>query len=188
MIELHVRREVEFIAKFLRDFDRFLAVLANAAHKSLGQHTLNSGRHKERFQSHFEQTRECAGSVVRMERTEDQVTRQSSFDSHRRGFLVTHFTDHDHVRVLTEQGTNARRKGKACGIVDLALVHTVNIQFHRVFHRRDVDRGIQNFSNRSVKRGRLTRTRRTGNEHNAVRGINGINKLLEHTRVKTHFT
>ena len=51
VIELHVRREVKFVAEFLRDFDGLLAVLAYAAHKSLGQDALDSGRDKERFQS-----------------------------------------------------------------------------------------------------------------------------------------
>ena len=98
--------------------------------------------------------------------------RNSGFD----GFQVSHFTDENDVRVLTQGAANGFRKRRNVD-ADFTLVDctfdVVVIEFDRVFNRNDVtvNRFVQMLDH-GGQRCRFTGTGRPGNENHASRTQN----------------
>ena len=61
-----------------------------------------------------------------------------------RGFKVTDLTDHDHVRVLSEDGAQTAGKAHIYAGIHLRLTNAVEVILDGIFHRHDVaGAGIQ---------------------------------------------
>ena len=83
--------------------------------------------------------------------------------------MVTNFTDHHDIRCLTQDGAQCCREVQTHRTVHLHLVNTTHLVFHRVFHRNQLLVRTVNLPQASVKRRRLTGTRRTRHENHTVR-------------------
>ena len=68
----------------------------------VGHHGDDRGRAQERFDAHVRQSGEGAGSVVRVQRGEDEVACQGGLDRVLRGLQVADLADEHHVGVLTQ--------------------------------------------------------------------------------------
>ena len=115
-----------------------LTIRTKAAHQSLCNNTNRSVCNQVRFNSHIHQTGNRAGCGVRMQRGYHKVTCDGCLYSDGCRLLITDFSDHNDVRILSQDGTQCRCKGQIRFIVDLHLVDSVNICFHRIFYGDDV--------------------------------------------------
>jgi len=70
-----------------------------------------------------------------MQGAENQVTRQGCFQSYAGGFAVTHFTNHDHVRVAAKKGSHGPGEVQPNFVMHLNLAQSFLGYFHRVFSR-----------------------------------------------------
>ena len=80
-------------------------VWAHTAHQSLGDNTDDRIGNQIIFYSHVCQTCDCAGSTIGMQCADYQVSRNRCFDGNRCGLLVSDLTDHDDVRILSQDGS-----------------------------------------------------------------------------------
>jgi hypothetical protein len=76
--------------------------------------------------------------------------------------------------ILAQEGAQRRREGQAGLVVDVDLVDAGQVDFGRVFRRRDVHAGLVQQVQAGVERHRLARTRRAGDQHHAVRAADGV--------------
>jgi len=79
-----------------------LALLAEPAHEPLGEESTHRRGDEEGLDPHVEETGDARDRVVRVQRAEDQVTGEGAADRDLRRLEVTHFPDHDDVRVAAE--------------------------------------------------------------------------------------
>ena len=63
---------------------------------------------------------------------------QCGLDGDLSGFTVAHFTDHDDVGVLPQDGAQGVGKGQADLLVHLNLVDARQLVLHRLFHGDDL--------------------------------------------------
>ena len=95
----------------------------------------------------------------------------SGSDSDLGCFLVTHFSDHYDIGVLTEDRTEGCRKGHACLCINLALVDAFDVLLDRVFDCDYVNVGLCKLTKSCVKGGCFTGTGRSCYQHNALRNL-----------------
>ena len=117
---------------------RFRAVLANAAHETLGADQVQRARHEERLDTHVHQTVHGARRVVGVQRRQHKVAGERRFDRDFRRFEVSNFADEDDVRVLTQEAAKRRRKVQPDVLADLHLVDADQVEFNRVLGGHDV--------------------------------------------------
>jgi hypothetical protein len=65
----------------------------------------------------------------------DQVPGQGGLDRHRRRLLVADFAHHDHVRILSEDVSQAASECHPFLLADLGLTDTLEAVFDRIFER-----------------------------------------------------
>ena len=73
------------------------------------------------------------------------MSRYGRPDSNLRRLRVTDFSDHDDIRVLTEDGTQAIGEGQPRLDVDLNLIDPCQLVFDWVFNGDDVDLRLVDF-------------------------------------------
>ena len=81
---------------------------------------------------------------------------------------VTDLTDHDDVRVLTQNGAQRVGEGQVCLRVHLYLIHAVNIRLHRVLHGDDVHHIAVQLAESRIQRGGFTGAGGAGDQHDSV--------------------
>ena len=118
---------------------------------------------------HRKHTLDSFRRVRRMDSSKHHVARVGRSKRNLHRLEVTDFAHQEHVRVLTESGTQCVRIRKRIH-ADFTLRdnrHVVAVQvFDRVFDRNDVHRfRLVDVIQHGSKRRRLTRTRRTRNKH-----------------------
>ena len=67
--------------------------------------------------------------------------------------MVTDFTDHDHVRVLTQNGSQTTGKGHLGFGVDRRLADTRQVIFHRIFDGQNIARLVVKMAEGGVQTG-----------------------------------
>ncbi len=65
------------------------------------------------------------------------MTGQTGLHGNFSRFQITYFTNHDDVRILSEDGPQSSSKGQVDFGVDLRLADAVEIVFNRVFNSQD---------------------------------------------------
>src|SRR5882757_6607550 len=115
-----------------------------------------------------------AGRRVGMERGQHKVTRQARLHSDLRGLEVTDLTDHDDVRVLTQNGTQSAGEGHLNLRVHLRLPDAVDVVLDRILDGHDVLRVVVQALEGGVQSRRLTGAGRARDEQNAVRLVDEL--------------
>ncbi len=105
---------------------RFLAILAQAFSQTLRQNAQQGIGEVERVHAHVQQADDGFRRAVGVQGGKHQVTGERSLDAGGYGFLVAHFTDHDHVRIGTQKGTHDGGKIQPGLLVDLHLAQTLS--------------------------------------------------------------
>jgi probable HAF family extracellular repeat protein len=109
-----------------------------------------------------------ADSVVGVKGTKDQVAGQGSPDSNFGGFLIPHLSDHDNIRIPSQNASKPSGEGEVSLWVDRNLDHSRELILHRVFHDYDAAfLGVQT-RKESVKGGGFTGACRPSYRDNAV--------------------
>ena len=98
-----------------------------------------------------------------------------------RGFRVTDFTNHDHVRVLPHDGAQAVGEREPDLRLDLNLVDAAQLVFHRIFNRDDFLSRIVDFLKHTVEGGRLAAAGGAGYEDHAMRLQNHLAEVFQNT-------
>ena len=146
----------------------FFAMRTDTAHQPLSYDTSQSGSYKERFYTHIDQSRDRACSIVGMQGTENQMTCQCGVNADTSRFNVTNLTDHDYIRVLTQNTAQSVGKGKARFIIDSYLIDAFNTIFDRIFNSNDVFIRIVDIGERRVQSCRFAAAGRTCDKYDAI--------------------
>ena len=145
------------------------AVRAELAHQALRQHAQQRGRQQEGLDAHVGQAGHRAGRVVGVQRRQHQVAGQRGLHRDLRGLMVADLADHDHVRILAQDGAQRLGEGQVDLGIDLGLADAGQLVLDRVLDRQHIGgRGVD-LAERGVERRRLARAGRAGDQHDAVR-------------------
>ena len=113
-----------------------------------------------------------------MQGTYHQVSGDGRLYGNAGGLLVSDLTDHDDIRVLSQDGTQCRREGEVCLGVDLYLIDAVDICLDRIFYGDDVHVFFIQFAQCGIQGGGLTTSGRSGYQDDTVRIFQNVVKLF----------
>ena len=99
-----------------------LAVVAQLAGQALRDDQAHRGRDRVGLHTHVHQARQRLRRIVGMQRRQHQVARLRGLDRDLGRLEVADFADHDHVRILAQEGAQRRRERQADLRVDVDLV------------------------------------------------------------------
>jgi hypothetical protein len=116
----------------------WLAGLAEAARQALRDDQAHRGGDGVGLHAHVDQARQRLRRVVGVQRGEHQVAGLRGLDGDLRRLEVADFADHDHVRILAQEGAQRGSKREADLVVHVHLVDAGQVDFSRVFRGRDV--------------------------------------------------
>ena len=156
---------VEIIDRISRG--RF-AVRTNGAHESLRDKCLHNRCKQERFDVHIEQARDAAHGVVRVQRAEDKVTGHRRANGDVRRFDIANFSDHDDVRILSQNVAQTFGKRQIDFRFHIDLRNARQPIFHRFFDRDDAALHRIDAAEKTIERSRFAGTGRAGHENDAV--------------------
>ena len=97
------------------------------------------------------------------------MARQAGLDRDFGRFQVTDLAHQHHVRILTQNGTQASSKGQFNLGIDLCLPDAVEIILDRIFHRHDIATLVVQTLQHGIQGGGLAGTRRPGDQYDAMR-------------------
>ena len=162
------------------------AMRAQLAHQPLRQHAEQGRAEQKRFYAHIRQTRDRADRVVGVQSGQYQVSGERGLHRDLRGFVVADFANHDDVRILAQDGAQRLGEVQIDFRIHLGLADTGEFILDRVFHRHDVGmRRVQHLQRR-VQGGGFARTCGAGDQHNAVRLLHQVFKLLQGLALHAH--
>src|SRR5678815_4568968 len=95
-----------------------LAVDTQHTNQSLSQNTVERRHEVVRLNTHVQETPDHVDDVVRVYRCKYEVTSQRGLNRDLRGLRVADLTDHDFVRVVTQDGTQATIERESLLLVD----------------------------------------------------------------------
>ena len=121
-----------------------------------------------------------------MDSGEDQVAGQGRLNGDLGGFLIANFADHDFVRVMAQNGTQAAGECQAFFLVDGYLGDAAKLVFDWIFDGDDLVLVGLNFVDGSVQRGSFSGAGGTGDQHHAVWLSNIAAEAAHLFRGKTH--
>src|SRR3989344_4021683 len=98
-----------------------LAAFTELPDETLPDHGDQGGRDEERVDAHVDESWDRAGGGVGVDRREDEVAGQRRLHREHGGLLIADLADHDNVRVLAQDGAQARGEGVADLGTHLAL-------------------------------------------------------------------
>jgi hypothetical protein len=90
--------------------NRFLALHTELADQSLCDDRVDRCWEEEGGYTHIQDTSEGLSSGVRMDRRDHEVTREGCFDRDVDRLMITDFSYHDDIRILTQSSTQSRGK------------------------------------------------------------------------------
>src|SRR4029077_19637604 len=131
------RINMQILVHLFRVGDRFFAVRTDAAHEPLGAGENDRGGNQERRDAHVVQAGDGARRVITVHGAQNLVAGQRGFNGDFGGFRIANFTDHDDVRVLTQNGAKRVGEGKADFFLYRDLIDAGNLEFDGIFDRDD---------------------------------------------------
>ena len=108
-----------------------------------------------------------------------QVACDRGLHGNRSSLLVSDLTDHDDIRVLTQNGAQGRGKRQVRLVVGLHLIDAVDIGLHRVLYGDDVHILLVQLAERRVQSGGLTTSCRPRHQQDPVRMFQNMVKLFQ---------
>ncbi len=173
------RGEAELDQDLGRDVGRDLAVRADPADQALGGDEDDRRGDEVRLDAHVHEPVDRRGSVVRVERGEDEVARQGGLHGDLGRFEVADLADEDDVRVLPQEGPEGRGEIQSDRVLHLHLVHAGQVELDRVLGRHDVRVGGVDPREGGVEGVRLPRPRGPGYQDHSPRAEDRLLELLE---------
>ena len=92
---------------------------------------------QKRLHVHVKQTRDAAYGIVGVKRAEDKVARHGRANRDVRCFNIANLTNHDHVRILSQNVAEPFREGQINLRFHIDLRDPGNSIFHRFFDGDD---------------------------------------------------
>ena len=99
------------------------------------------------------------------------------------GLVVADFSDENDVRVVPQDRSQSGGERDADVGVDRDLDDAVDVVFDRIFGRDDLGFDVVEFIQRRVERRRLARSGGAGDQHDAVRAMDGLAEVVQDRRV-----
>ena len=129
-----------------------LAGRAKLPHQSLGNNAHRCIRNQITLHIHVHQTGHRAGRVIGVQGTQHQMAGNRSLYRNSRRFLVTNLTNHNNIRVLSQNRAQRGGKGQAGFNINLHLIDAVNVGLHRVLNRYNIHRIAVQLTQRRIQR------------------------------------
>ena len=101
-----------------------------------------------------------------------------------RRFGVAHFTDQDHVGIVTKNGPQRVGKSETGARIHGQLYDAIKTVFHGIFDRHHLHARRAAFAQRRVQRGGFSRTGRTAHEQQARGALQQGTPLCEHVGIE----
>ncbi len=124
--------------------------------------------------AHVPHPRQRGGGIVGVQRGQHQVACLGRLDRDVRGFQVADFPHHDDVGILPQERLERRGEGQPGFLVHVDLVDAGQVDFRRVFRRRDVHPRLVQHVQAGVERHRLARARRPRHQDHPVGPADGM--------------
>src|SRR5262245_34166185 len=115
-----------------------LTLLAVHTNETLGKNTDERRRQQIVFDTHVDQSRHCAGSIVGMKSTENKMAGEGRTDSDVGRLKVANLSNHNDIRVLPHDMPKTSRKCQSDLGIDVDLVDPFHLIFDRIFDRDDL--------------------------------------------------
>ena len=144
------------------------AAFADHANEPLRHDAVESGYKVVRFDAHVDEAADNVGHVVGMDGGENQMAGERGLDGDLGGFLVADFADHDLVRVVAQDGTQAARKSETLLFIHGNLGDAPKLILDWIFDGDDFVFVALDFVDGGIKRGGLSGARRSCNQNHAV--------------------
>ncbi|VFT30633.1 Uncharacterised protein [Pseudomonas aeruginosa] len=154
---------------FLRYVVLFLAVRTEFSRKALGDDQVHRGRQVERRYAHVQQAGQGLGGAVGVQGGHHHMPGLRRLDGDLGGLQVADLADHDHIRVLAQEGAQRLGEVHALARIDVDLVDAFQVDLHRVFGGGNVDVGGIEDVQTGVQRYRLARAGGAGDQDHALR-------------------
>src|SRR6266568_7751013 len=106
---------------------RSAAVSTDAAQQPLPKDGLQSGRNKEWFRAHVDQTRDRARRIIGVERSKNQMARKRRLNCNLSRLQITRFSNHDAIRILPQEVAQNSSKGQADAFIHRHLHDSLKI-------------------------------------------------------------
>ncbi|OQB89600.1 MAG: hypothetical protein BWX86_02420 [Verrucomicrobia bacterium ADurb.Bin122] len=156
-----------------------LAVFADAAEQTLRADGDERGRDVKRLHAHLGDAGNGRRGVVGVERRDEKVACQRSFDGDLGRLLVADFADEDHVGVHAQVATERAGKREPDLTVHLHLIDAWKRVLDRVLRRLDVHVRRIDLGERGVERHRLAGAGRAAVQNHAVRLADALAVALQ---------
>ena len=157
-----------FLFKF-RQRNHLLTIRAYTSKQSLCNNTNNSICNHVTLYIHICQTGDRTCRTICMQRAYYQVTGNRRFNGNISSLLVTDLTDHDDVRILTQDRTKCRCKGKSRLRVGLYLIDPGKVCLYRVLYGDNINALCIQFAKCRIQCRRFTTTGWSCYKDNTVR-------------------
>ncbi len=100
-------------------------------------------------------------------------------------FNVTHFADHDHVGILSNNRSECRGKRQSNLGFGLDLIDPLELVLDRVFDGDDLSIGCVDLMQRRIERGAFTASGRAGDQDDAMGLLQDTKETIERLAFKT---
>ena len=150
------------------------AVWTQSAQQPLRHNQADRAGDVERRNTHVQKAGQRGRCIIGMQGRENHVAGLGGFNGDVGGFQVTNLTDHNNIRVLTQEGSECGSKRQTLFFIDVDLVDARQVNLGRIFCRRNVHIFRVQNTQAGIERNGFARTCRTGNQHHAVRAVDGF--------------
>ncbi len=165
----------------------FLALGTDHPHQALRHDSQHAGGDEVVFHAHLQQPGHRARRIVGVQGAENQVTGQRRVDGDLGGFRITYFTDHDNVRVLTQDGAENVGEAQADARFHLDLVDAPQLVFDGVLHRDNLFLRRIDLAQRRVEGGGLAASGGAGHQDDPVRPVDQVPEFQQVILGKAQF-
>ena len=141
------------------------AASANGADEPLGDHADERRADQEARHPEVGEPGDRSGSIVRVQRREDEVSGKRRLYGHFRGFGIPDLAHHEDVRILSEDAANGVGKREADAGVHLYLAERRQDQFHGILDRHHVHFGRRDVAEHGIERGGLAAAGGAGDQN-----------------------
>ena len=155
---------------------------AQPAHQPLRQHRLDGGGQQVVLDPHVEQPGHRRGRRIRMHGRQHEMAGQRRLHRDLRGFEIADLADHHDVGILPQDRAQRAGEIEPDLRLDLDLVDAGELVLDRILDGHDIAGDRVQLEQPGVERRRLAAARRPGDQHHAVRQLEGALEALPDIR------